>query len=1186
MRLRLASITMLVCVAILAAHTSPTTIAQDRSPLRPPPITYDVTSPLGPPPGFSQEVKRVTVMLELDGSPAISASTPDAVTTQSTQNRKAQQGLIASLQQVDAEVLFQTSIAYNGIAVSVQSNQISALQSFPGVVNTHVITPKERSSISATAFSGAPVIWSSPRRAAGKDIRIGIVDTGIDYMHATFGGSGRRDNQSTNDSRIIESGSFPTQKVVGGFDFAGNGYDASGEEGSVTPSPDPDPLDCQGHGTHVASTTAGFGVTPDGETYRDDYSGSYDFSEFLVGPGVAPEASLYALKVFGCSGTTALTTLAIEWALDPNGDGNIDDRLDVLALALGSQDSSPSDPDAVAVQNAVDAGIVVVTAAGDNGDTFYSIDAPASATGSIAIGATLDPSQATDDAPAGSLATFTARGPQRGGAAKPDLVSSGVSILSAEAGSGNEAVMMTGTSMATAQVAGAAALLRQLNPEWTPQQIKAALMNTAAPTQDAEGNVYPPSISGAGRLSAVRFDSLDLLAYVEDDEGAVSLSYGAPLLSQEWTDTRSLVIDNPSAHERVVTLSSTTTATEAGVFIEVPDEHVRIPPQEHVTVPVKVRIEPEKLDNTPDPTMSLRQSNAPRYFLAEHGGFIQVETREDVQIRTANASDIASVGFYIDFKILDAPVDQSTFGLYRSFEPRKYTIQVRELEADPSDALVTKRLTLDELRDYTFVLIGHDGRYDMLVVDDTATELPAKDQSLVRFLNASRTNDRSPGPLDVYINNELQISRLEPRRLSDFIPLTPGKYAVQFFRAGSTPSPESLVASETFGVSTGEVAVVAAGRYSGEECSPGNRQCEAMRRGFSTTAQPRVDESSVKVQVPFQVFPRSGSEVDVVDQNVRIPPDATTFSFALRNTGVRNTPIDGPFVSPLVPIASVLELVQSSPRLSDLDESSRVADLEYVGITNNLAEVNDVSITTIFFGTASYGAWSTPNDVQFRVYFDTDLNGTDDYVLVSASRGVLRSTGPNDVFESILYQILPDSTLQARGASYWNTLAAPTVQTGIDGAPYNTSVGMQAVNARTLGLTNTQSRFRYRVETRARDAENFERTVDRVPSRGYLEYDVAKVVASPINTVSPLLNRPIFVSVEGAEISGEVDPAALRTKGQQELLVLYHHNEVQDQTEVVTLSNGLVNGGRGGVGQPSPSQSGAVRVFLPLLARE
>jgi subtilisin family serine protease len=83
---------------------------------------------------------------------------------------------------------------------------------------------------------------------------------------------------------------------------------------------------------------------------------------------VAPGASLVALKVFGCRGTTTFLTRAIDYAIDPNGDGNTDDRLvDVLNISLGSPFGGESDPDVVAINRAVDAGVVVVVAAGDTG---------------------------------------------------------------------------------------------------------------------------------------------------------------------------------------------------------------------------------------------------------------------------------------------------------------------------------------------------------------------------------------------------------------------------------------------------------------------------------------------------------------------------------------------------------------------------------------------------------------------------------------------------------------------------------------------------------------------------------------------------------------------------------------------------------------------------------------------------
>ena len=129
------------------------------------------------------------------------------------------------------------------------------------------------------------------------------------------------------------------------------------------PQPDPDPIDYGpdgGHGTHVAGTAAGIGV-----------AGS-------VGAGVAPGASLYALKVFGDDGgSTNLTSLAIEWAMDPNGDGDMSDHLDVINMSLGAPFGNPNDPSAISSQNAAELGIVVVASAGNEGTTPYVTGAPA-----------------------------------------------------------------------------------------------------------------------------------------------------------------------------------------------------------------------------------------------------------------------------------------------------------------------------------------------------------------------------------------------------------------------------------------------------------------------------------------------------------------------------------------------------------------------------------------------------------------------------------------------------------------------------------------------------------------------------------------------------------------------------------------------------------------------------------------
>ncbi len=84
------------------------------------------------------------------------------------------------------------------------------------------------------------------------------------------------------------------------------------------------------------ASAAGNGVNADGTTFAGPYGPSTPFSSLRIGPGSAPQAQLYALRVFGCGGGTNLTVQAIDWATDPNGDNDMSDRLDVINMSLGS----------------------------------------------------------------------------------------------------------------------------------------------------------------------------------------------------------------------------------------------------------------------------------------------------------------------------------------------------------------------------------------------------------------------------------------------------------------------------------------------------------------------------------------------------------------------------------------------------------------------------------------------------------------------------------------------------------------------------------------------------------------------------------------------------------------------------------------------------------------------------------
>ena len=276
------------------------------------------------------------------------------------------------------------------IACDLPQQAIDALKKNPGIAyieeDAEVFAVDDELTASwGVEHIGAGTVHSYGNTGFGIDVA--VIDTGIDYRHKDLDGNYR-----------------------GGYDFVNR---------------DSDPMDDNGHGTHCAGIIAA----------EDDGIGVV---------GVAPEASLWALKVLNRrgSGLTSNIVLAIQWATDPAH------KMDVISMSLGSSTGTTS------LQQACDAayaaGIVVVAAAGNNGaSSTSSIIYPARYPSVIAVGAT-DKNDVR--------ASFSSTGPQL------ELVAPGVSILSTYiyvSGDGlyRDTVTMSGTSMACPHVAGTAALV-------------------------------------------------------------------------------------------------------------------------------------------------------------------------------------------------------------------------------------------------------------------------------------------------------------------------------------------------------------------------------------------------------------------------------------------------------------------------------------------------------------------------------------------------------------------------------------------------------------------------------------------------------------------------------------------------------------------------------------------------------
>jgi uncharacterized repeat protein (TIGR01451 family) len=319
-------------------------------------------------------------------------SRADAAGRAQRQRVLAEQDLFSSRMRaasINARVIYQVENVLNGFALAVTPSELVALRKMQGVKSVQILEPEYPTNSTSVPFLLTPKVWENsiglPQAYLGTGIRIAVIDTGLDYLHAQFGGAGSATDYTNNNRTVAPDAYFPTPKVVDGFDFAGDAY-----TGSNAAVPDNDPMDCNGHGTHVAGTAAGVGVNTDNTPYAGPYTSAAPYGTLKIGPGTAPGASLVAYRVFGCGGSTNLTVAAINRAMDPNGDTNLSDHVDVINMSLGSNFGTLSNTSSAASDNAALAGVIVVTSAGNAGETYFITGAPGAAQRAIATASSLD----------------------------------------------------------------------------------------------------------------------------------------------------------------------------------------------------------------------------------------------------------------------------------------------------------------------------------------------------------------------------------------------------------------------------------------------------------------------------------------------------------------------------------------------------------------------------------------------------------------------------------------------------------------------------------------------------------------------------------------------------------------------------------------------------------------------------
>lgn len=352
-----------------------------------------------------QSWTKFIAMVRLKGAPLLETASRDDEgrpvidTEQKTALLADQERVIAELQALSSEVvvIYRHYLLVNALSIIAPESireQVEDLEGVSVVENTATFRPpemmaaadesneQERLQADSAAFIGSRKVHTLrvpnrdgvPVPVRGEGIRVAIIDTGIDYTHKMFGGTGNVEDYKKNDPTVIEEYSFPTRKVIAGIDLVGADYDSTaGEFARQVPRGDADPLDEGMHGTHVAGTVAGVG---DGVNTHD---------------GVAPDALLMAIKVFGGGSTSEPVIIrALEYALDPNGDFNFDDSAHVANLSLGAPYGTPGSLYGEALTNALRGGMAVVASAGNYGPEEHIVSDPSASNDAISVGASID----------------------------------------------------------------------------------------------------------------------------------------------------------------------------------------------------------------------------------------------------------------------------------------------------------------------------------------------------------------------------------------------------------------------------------------------------------------------------------------------------------------------------------------------------------------------------------------------------------------------------------------------------------------------------------------------------------------------------------------------------------------------------------------------------------------------------
>lgn len=1005
-------------------------------------------------------------------NPQRRAAAQGAARAQMARIKGAQQRVLAKLASFgrNARALYNVETAYNGIAARIDASVLAQLRAHPDVKGVYALPVHTIENSSSLPFVKAASAWAATSGNSGNGIRIAIIDTGTDYLHANFGGPGTAAAYAANNRNIIEPGTFPTAKVVGGMDFAGDAY-----TGANVPVPDPDPLDCNGHGSHVAGTATGFGVNADGTTFLGPWDGSVPFGSFSIGPGVAPRASLYSLKVFGCAGSTGLTTQAINWAVDPNGDGDPSDHVDVINMSLGSNFGLANDASAAASSNAALAGVIVVTSAGNAGDTHYIVGSPSTSSRVLSVANIVDFGI--------QQATTTVNSPAAIAGNKASLPATFNPLI--------------------------------ISPTSISGSVKLADDGSTDPFPGSPGGTVGTTTDGCQPFAPGFFTGL--IALVDRGGGcgftfkvknAQDAGANAVIVGNNVAGTISMGGSDPTI--TILSLSITQADANAikaqlgtGVNVTLNFTHLGD------TVSASTSRGARRADNGPKPDIS-----APGTNIISTG------------FSTGNLSAT------ISGTSMASPHVAGAMALLRQLHP---TWSVEELKAlvmnTANHDLFTGvngtgskfgvqrigagRLDLQDASNDEVVAYSDDGSGGVSVSFGAPEVVgTANIQRTVRVANKGAV-DKSYDLSYVALTDAPGVTYSFPDGPNINVPA--GGSTTFTVQLDATAAAMKHVRDATMAATQG-----ANPRYYMTEES-----------GYVTL----TPSSGTALRLPLYAAPRPASNMTTQHNYVLLTSPAGSTNVGLTGQDVftgGTPPVDE------ISVVSAFELQTTSPATIPATSVASNADLKSVGVTSDFKATNSVvaGSTKIFFAITTHGKWTTPSDVQFNIFVDRDMNGTDDFQIINTAFADAQGN-LFDVFVSARRTLVPLGALTLD--SFLNNFSPASLDT----VPYNTNQMIIPVTASALGLTTANAKFNYRITTTSR---GFGGTIDSAPTR---TYDAAN---PGFDVTGGVAGVPTYLDLNGGSIPVNYNKANLTANSTLGLLLLHHHNTFGAHDQILSLA--------------------------------